>query len=338
MAEVAGDAALLVTRGRRAGTRRASSTRAVDHGREQRAHCSRVARERAERVHLGRVARPAPRGLRSGAERSRRCEHSSPGAAASSDGHLEAHLEACGDDVRRRRPRVRRHRRSRRARGRSTASRPDVIYHLAALTHVGESWQQPDGVHAGQRARHDQRARRRARESFPSATVVLVSSADVYGVVQPSGPAAARDVPRRAGEPVLVEQGRGRALRARGRSHERASASSSRGPSTTSGRASRRTFVVPATREPAPRRERRGRATRSRSATCRRDGTSATCATSCGPIACWPSTGSIGEVYNVASGHDVALARRRRRAASTSWRPACDSWPIPSCCDPWRSR
>lgn len=59
---------------------------------------------------------------------------------------------------------------------------PDVIYHLAALTHVGDSWANPveftrvnvlgtknvlDAAHA----------------VVPAATVVLVSSADVYGVV-----------------------------------------------------------------------------------------------------------------------------------------------------------
>ena len=59
---------------------------------------------------------------------------------------------------------------------------PDVIYHLAALTYVGDSWKDPveftrvnvlgtknvlDAVHA----------------VVPDATVILVSSADVYGVV-----------------------------------------------------------------------------------------------------------------------------------------------------------
>lgn len=62
------------------------------------------------------------------------------------------------------------------------AASPDVVYHLAALTHVGESWADPveytrvnvlgtkyllDAVH----------------EATAGATVVLVSSADVYGVV-----------------------------------------------------------------------------------------------------------------------------------------------------------
>ena len=61
-------------------------------------------------------------------------------------------------------------------------SRPDVIYHLAALTYVGDSWKDPveftrvnvlgtknviDAAHA----------------VVPDATVILVSSADVYGVV-----------------------------------------------------------------------------------------------------------------------------------------------------------
>lgn len=66
-----------------------------------------------------------------------------------------------------------------------SAFAPDIVFHLAALTHVGDSWADPveytrvnvlgtkfllDAVHEG----------------ATSATVVLVSSADVYGVVAES--------------------------------------------------------------------------------------------------------------------------------------------------------
>ena len=62
-------------------------------------------------------------------------------------------------------------------------STPDVIYHLAALTHVGDSWGQPVeftrvnvlGTKNVLDASHD---------VVPHATVLLVSSADVYGVVR----------------------------------------------------------------------------------------------------------------------------------------------------------
>ena len=59
---------------------------------------------------------------------------------------------------------------------------PDVIYHLAALTYVGDSWKDPVeftrvnvlGTKNVLDAAHD---------VVPDATVILVSSADVYGVV-----------------------------------------------------------------------------------------------------------------------------------------------------------
>jgi GDP-4-dehydro-6-deoxy-D-mannose reductase len=61
--------------------------------------------------------------------------------------------------------------------------RPDVVFHLAALTHVGDSWARPTeytrvnvlGTKNVLRAVHD---------VVPEATVVVVSSADVYGVVR----------------------------------------------------------------------------------------------------------------------------------------------------------
>ena len=97
--------------------------------------------------------------------------------------HLRASLEASGDNV---------HGADRECDVTNAASvhealdavRPDAIYHLAALTHVGESWNNPVeftrvnvlGTTNVLDAAHD---------VVPDATVVLVSSADVYGVVGP---------------------------------------------------------------------------------------------------------------------------------------------------------
>jgi GDP-4-dehydro-6-deoxy-D-mannose reductase len=64
------------------------------------------------------------------------------------------------------------------------AARPDAIYHLAALSHVGRSWDEPDAVRAvnvGGTA-HVLEAARRA---VPRARVLVVSSAEVYGVTRP---------------------------------------------------------------------------------------------------------------------------------------------------------
>jgi len=96
-------------------------------------------------------------------------------------GHLARHLASCGDDVTSAdqecdvtsAAQVRRH---------LGASAPDAIYHLAALTHVGESWADPVGFTRvnvlGTKNLLDV-----AHEVAPEAVVILVSSADVYGVV-----------------------------------------------------------------------------------------------------------------------------------------------------------
>ncbi len=60
--------------------------------------------------------------------------------------------------------------------------RPDVVYHLAALTHVGDSWQRPADfirVNVVGTTNVLEAALRHARD----ATVVVVSTAEVYGVV-----------------------------------------------------------------------------------------------------------------------------------------------------------
>jgi len=97
--------------------------------------------------------------------------------------HLERHLVSCGDDVT--------------VTDREVdvcdfaqvvaslnAAQPEVIYHLAGLAHVGESWGNPtqllsvNVVGTGV-------VLAAAREVVPEATVVVVSSAEVYGKVQP---------------------------------------------------------------------------------------------------------------------------------------------------------
>ena len=61
-------------------------------------------------------------------------------------------------------------------------SRPEVIYHLAALTHVGESWSNPVEF-TRVNVLGTTNVLDAASAIVPDATVVLVSSADVYGVV-----------------------------------------------------------------------------------------------------------------------------------------------------------
>jgi len=61
---------------------------------------------------------------------------------------------------------------------------PDAVYHLAALTHVGESWENPSQVlRVNVLGTAELLAAARAHQ--PSARVLVVSSAEVYGVVTP---------------------------------------------------------------------------------------------------------------------------------------------------------
>jgi len=63
-------------------------------------------------------------------------------------------------------------------------NRPDVIYHLAAMTHVGDSWKEP-ALFARVNVLGTANVLKATREVLDDALVLLVSSADVYGVVQP---------------------------------------------------------------------------------------------------------------------------------------------------------
>lgn len=107
--------------------------------------------------------------------------------------HLSQHLLASGDDVSgfdrecdvTDRDAVER---------RILAAAPDVIFHLAALTHVGASWSDPDAtwrVNVAGTANVLSAAR-----AAGGALVVVVSSADVYGVVSEA------DLPLREDHPV----------------------------------------------------------------------------------------------------------------------------------------
>jgi GDP-4-dehydro-6-deoxy-D-mannose reductase len=104
-------------------------------------------------------------------------------------GHLGAHLAGKGDDVT-----------SvdsecdvtdlAAVRGVVAASRPDVVYHLAALTHVGDSWtNQSEFTRVN--VLGTKNVLDAAYRDAPDACVILVSSSEVYGVVQE------RDLPLR---------------------------------------------------------------------------------------------------------------------------------------------
>jgi len=120
------------------------------------------------------------------------------GAAGFVGRHLVAHLEAHGDDV----TALDRHGPHgvdvadpdaiRRALG---AAAPDVVYHLAAASHVGEAWAAPGRVFRvnAEGTLHVLRACVEAG----AGRVVVVGSADVYGAVAPEDLPLVEDAPLR---------------------------------------------------------------------------------------------------------------------------------------------
>jgi GDP-4-dehydro-6-deoxy-D-mannose reductase len=62
--------------------------------------------------------------------------------------------------------------------------RPDAVYHLAAMTHVGDSWENPSQV-LRVNVLGTAEILAAARAVRPDARVLVVSSAEVYGIVGP---------------------------------------------------------------------------------------------------------------------------------------------------------
>jgi GDP-4-dehydro-6-deoxy-D-mannose reductase len=98
--------------------------------------------------------------------------------------HLARHLEECGDEITGidREYDVTDEDAMREVFGRV---RPDVIYHLAALTHVGESWE-----HANEFTRVNVVGTHRVLDAAfgasPTSTAVVISTSEVYGIVRES--------------------------------------------------------------------------------------------------------------------------------------------------------
>lgn len=97
--------------------------------------------------------------------------------------HLEEHLRACGDEVT---PIDIEHDvADARAMGAVVADvKPDVVYHLAAISHVGQSWDDPTDV-IRVNVLGTAVVLAALRSQCPEARAVVVSSAEVYGTVTP---------------------------------------------------------------------------------------------------------------------------------------------------------
>ena len=95
---------------------------------------------------------------------------------------------------------------------------PDVIYHLAALAHVGDSWADPSKV-LGVNVIGTANVLAAARTTSPSCRIIVVSSAEVYGIVSPDElplteasevrPASPYAASKAAAEQVALQAARG---------------------------------------------------------------------------------------------------------------------------------
>jgi GDP-4-dehydro-6-deoxy-D-mannose reductase len=82
---------------------------------------------------------------------------------------------------------------------------PDAVYHLAALTHVGESWLDPSRV-LRVNVLGTAEVLAAARAVRPSAPVLVVSSAEVYGIVQPEDLPLDEGAPPRPASPYAASK------------------------------------------------------------------------------------------------------------------------------------
>jgi GDP-4-dehydro-6-deoxy-D-mannose reductase len=222
---------------------------------------------------------------------------------------LTAHLEASGDvvvapdlslDVRD----------GAALRGAVAEARPDAIYHLAALSHVGESWAAPEETFLVN-ALGTLHVIEAARSLTTGPRVLLVCSAEVYGVVQPDQLPLTEDTPLRPVTPYAVSKVAAEYLGiqahlAHGLPVIRARAFNHVGP----GQAA--TFVVSSLARQIALAERDGGSElRVGNLTPRRDFTDVRDVARAYRLLI--DRGEPGEVYNVCSGQDVAIEELARR-------------------------
>jgi len=88
---------------------------------------------------------------------------------------------------------------------------PEAVYHLAAMTHVGESWENPSQVlRVNVLGTAEILAAARALEGSPR--VLVVSSAEVYGVVTPDQLPLGEDTPTAPASPYAASKLAGEAV------------------------------------------------------------------------------------------------------------------------------
>src|SRR6202044_1235871 len=96
-----------------------------------------------------------------------------------------------------------------------TKASPDAIYHLAAMTHVGESWENPSQV-LRVNVLGTAEVLASARTLGGSVRVLVVSSAEVYGVVTPEQLPLREDTPTKPASPYAASKLAAEAVALRG--------------------------------------------------------------------------------------------------------------------------
>jgi GDP-4-dehydro-6-deoxy-D-mannose reductase len=126
------------------------------------------------------------------------------GARGFAGGHLVEHCRVCGDEVAEasRSPGCDL-RDADAARAAVAGARPDVVYHLAARAHVGESWEDPAGFLRDNLAMA-LNVLEAVRAEAPGATVVAVASGELYGA--PESLPVGEDAPLRPQNPYAVSK------------------------------------------------------------------------------------------------------------------------------------
>jgi GDP-4-dehydro-6-deoxy-D-mannose reductase len=82
---------------------------------------------------------------------------------------------------------------------------PEAVYHLAAMTHVGESWENPSEV-LRVNVLGTAEILAAARATGGNARVLVVSSAEVYGVVTPDQLPLGEDIPTAPASPYAASK------------------------------------------------------------------------------------------------------------------------------------
>ncbi|MDP9389499.1 MAG: GDP-mannose 4,6-dehydratase [Actinomycetota bacterium] len=184
------------------------------------------------------------------------------------------------------------------------AARPEAVYHLAGLAHVGGSWERPQEyfrVNAGGTLNVLQAA----AGVDPPPTVLLVSSAEVYGAVTPDRLPLGEDAPLRPVSPYAAGKAAAELLGVQAHLGQGVPVVRAR-PFNHAGPGQAPTFVVPALAR--------------RIVAAQRDGTRALPVGNLSPrrdlldvrdvvraYRLLVVSGQAGEVYNVCSGRDVAV-------------------------------